>query len=55
MCCGVMVIWLCGSDAVMVICLCGRIYVFHADTVNQPCLHVCDGVMVMCLCGRLYV
>ena len=30
---------------------------FHAETVNQPCQHVCDdvcgsvGVMVMCLCG----
>ena len=29
-------------------------FVCHAETVDQPCLYVCDGVMVVCLCGRIY-
>ena len=39
----------------MVMCLCGMVYVCHAETVDQLCLHVCDGVMVMRLCSRVYV
>ena len=68
MCDGVMAVFMWQGLCVMVMCLCGRVYVRHAETVDQPCLNVCDGVMVMCLyiwqglcvmvmglCGRVYV